>query len=110
MKKWNDWVSREEFPRLFAPSLEIDLTAEYKGVYGDFTKTYHYDDAYLEVDGYNLKLISLDIGFRHSPPFSLETSIDFSKELIGVIEYLRSGKKTAVYKDRVTPDWRWHIS
>ena len=22
MKKWNDWVSREEFPRLFAPSLE----------------------------------------------------------------------------------------
>ena len=21
MKKWNDWVSREEFPRLFAPSL-----------------------------------------------------------------------------------------
>ena len=23
MKKWNDWVSREEFPRLFAPSLAI---------------------------------------------------------------------------------------
>lgn len=22
MKKWNDWVSREEFPRLFAPSLK----------------------------------------------------------------------------------------
>lgn len=86
--------------------LEIDLTAEYKGIYGDFTKTYHYDDAYLEVDDYNLKLISLDIEFRHNPPFSLETSIDFSKELIGVIEYLRSGKKTAVYKDRVTPDWR----
>ena len=86
--------------------LEIMLTTEYNGIYGDFTKTYHYDDAYLEVDDYNLKLISLDIGFRHSFPFSLETSIDFSKELVGVIEYLRSGKKTAVYKDRVTPDWR----
>ena len=23
MKKWNDWVSREEFPRLFAPSLTL---------------------------------------------------------------------------------------
>ena len=28
MKKWNDWVSREEFPRLFAPSLEKSY-AEY---------------------------------------------------------------------------------
>ena len=23
MKKWNDWVSREEFPHLFAPSLSV---------------------------------------------------------------------------------------
>lgn len=31
MKKWNDWVSREEFPRLFAPSLDDMAEGEIAG-------------------------------------------------------------------------------
>lgn len=30
MKKWNDWVSREEFPRLFAPSLGVTIQSRYQ--------------------------------------------------------------------------------
>ena len=29
MKKWNDWVSREEFPRLFAPSLVTEVKGQW---------------------------------------------------------------------------------
>lgn len=73
---------------------------------GEFNKTVEFQDAYLECDGRRLKLLSYEISYVRSAPFVSEVVIDFSKELIGVIEYLNKGSTTAVFKDRVISDWR----
>ena len=50
MKKWNDWVSREEFPRLFAPSLgeELRITDVKPWAFRDDIRTKMYPDGSTE--------------------------------------------------------------
>lgn len=74
--------------------------------YGELTHSESFDEAYLLNNGLRLKLISYKVDYINFEPTEEVWTIDFSKELIGVIEYLHKGTKTAVFSDKVIPNWR----
>lgn len=77
-----------------------------KNQYGELTHSESFDDAYLLNNGTRLKLVSYKVNYINFEPTEETWTIDFSKELIGVIEYLHKGTKTAVFSDKVIPNWR----
>jgi hypothetical protein len=74
--------------------------------YGSFTNQEEFEDAYIQYDSTSFKLRAYQIDYEIVPPLRQTYTIDYAKELIGVIEYLHQGKITAVFKDRVIKDWR----
>lgn len=85
--------------------LEEKLGAMHFGQSGDFTKKEEFKNAYLHCEYLKLKLRSYTIFYSVSLPIQMPINIDYSKELVGVIEYLHKGTKTAVFSDRVVKDW-----
>lgn len=88
--------------------LQQQLTNDYNNVksYGEHCENFIFSEAYLETSLGRLKLLSLKLSFKLEPPIHNEpTVIDYSKQLVGVIEYLSRGHKTAVFKDRVVKKW-----
>ncbi|MBH0077139.1 restriction endonuclease [Pseudoalteromonas sp. SWYJ118] len=81
--------------------LESKLTKEYQDKIGQQSITYDCNDAYIETPSYKLKLHSLKIEFIVPKPFSNPFTVDLSKELIGVIEYLHKDRKTTVFRDKI---------
>lgn len=67
---------------------------------------YTFEDAYLIVDSVQLKILSCDIEYIQSKIISNTINIDFSKELMGVIEYLHKGSSTAIFKQKIVKDWK----
>ncbi|MCJ8315345.1 MAG: restriction endonuclease [Pseudomonadales bacterium] len=96
-------ISGEKFSML---QLEEKLGALHKGESGDFTKTEKFEEAYLYCKDLKLKLRSYTINYSVSPPIQMPINIDYSKELVGVIEYLHKGTKTAVFSDRIIKNWQ----
>lgn len=86
--------------------LQIRLSSKECEDYGEFESTEHFEDAYLICGERKLKLESYRIAYVRRAPIVTETVVDFSKELIGVIEYLGRGETTAVFKSRVVRNWR----
>lgn len=82
------------------------LPAIADGQYGELTHSELFDDAYLLSNGLRLKLILYKVRYINYEPTEEIWTIDFSKELIGVIEYLHKGTKTAVFTNKVIPNWR----
>lgn len=74
--------------------------------YGDLAYSENFEDAYLVTNGLRLKLISYEVDYHRSRPYSDLMKIDFSKELIGVIEYIHKGSSTAIFRDKIIKDWR----
>lgn len=68
---------------------------------GTFSKRVELQDAFLRFGEERLKIAAYDIEYTISPPFTEKIVIDFSKELIGVIEYLQKGTKKSVFRDGV---------
>jgi len=85
--------------------LEERLAAEHADNPGAYSKTLDFEDAYIYYDEVKLKLRSLSIEYVVPQPISLPLSIDFSKELVGVIEYLHRGSRTAVFTNKIVRDW-----
>jgi hypothetical protein len=85
--------------------LEEKLGASHSGESGDFSKTVEFDKAYLYCEEIKLKLKAFTINYSVSLPIQMPINIDYSKELVGVIEYLYKGTKTAVFTDRIIRDW-----
>lgn len=81
--------------------LENRLTKEFQEVVGEQSFDYDCTDAYIEVPGHKLKLVSLKVIFFVPKPLSNPFTVDLSKELVGVIEYLHKGRKTSIFKDKV---------
>lgn len=69
--------------------------------YGTFEKIENLDDAYICINDVKLKLKGYKLKYLISKPIESEMVIDFSKELLGVIEYLQKGKKVSVFKNGV---------
>lgn len=69
--------------------------------HGQFAEEIQFDNAYLYHKDIKLKLRSYRIEYFISKPAVQPIEIDFSKELIGVVEYLQSGHKKSIFKDGV---------
>lgn len=85
--------------------LEERLGASHRGQSGEFTHEQKFDDAYIYCEDLKLKLRAYTIRYSVSLPINMPINIDYSKELVGVIEYLHKGTKTAVFSDKVIKDW-----
>lgn len=69
--------------------------------YGVFEKTEKFENAFIYHQDLKLKLIGYKIEFSISKPINEPSEIDFSKELIGVIEYLQKGTKKSIFKNGI---------
>lgn len=85
--------------------LEERLGASHRGQFGEFTLKKEFDNAFIYFEDVKLKLRSYIMKYSVLMPLSVPIDIDLSKELVGVIEYLHKGTKTAVFLDRVIKDW-----
>lgn len=85
--------------------LENRLREEYRELYGLQNIRYDYNDAYIETPDYKFKLLALNIEFYVQKPLSMPFTIDFSKELLGVIEYLHKDQKTAIFREKIVENW-----
>lgn len=65
--------------------------------YGTFSKNVDFDEAYITCNDLRLKLDKYEIEYTIPQPIKTTTEIDFSKELIGVVEYLKKGSKKAIF-------------
>lgn len=86
--------------------LEQRLGASAEGKYGDLIYSNSFDNAFLVSDELRFKLRSYDINYILSPPTSMPFHIDYSKDLIGVIEYPHKEQKTAIFTDKIIKDWK----
>ncbi|HGF5127239.1 TPA: restriction endonuclease [Vibrio parahaemolyticus] len=98
----NDLLKNDKFS---IHELENRLRNEYRGKYGQHSFDYPCENAYIETPEYSLKLYSLSFEFHVPKPHSIPFSIDFSKELIGVIEYLNKDRKTAIFRENIVRSW-----
>lgn len=73
---------------------------------GEHSHSEIFKDAYLINNGLKLKICKYEVDYWISEPINNPIKIDFSKELVGVIEYLHKGSITAVFKDKIVKDWR----
>ncbi|MGE6177042.1 restriction endonuclease [Aeromonas salmonicida] len=85
--------------------LESRLREKYRNQYGQHTQNYPCINTFIETSEYKLKLHSLSYDFHVPKPSSMPFTIDFSKELIGVIEYLQKDIKTAIFREKIVKNW-----
>lgn len=69
--------------------------------FGVFSKKVKFDNAFIYYKDLKLKIFAYNIEYSITSPFVDTTVIDFSKELIGVIEYLQRGKKKSIFKNGI---------
>jgi hypothetical protein len=69
--------------------------------YGVFKKSEKFDNAFIYHKDLKLKLVGYEIEFSISKPIHEPIEMDFSKELIGVIEYLQKGTKKSIFKNGI---------
>lgn len=92
-----DKYSLKELEERLGKSTDLD--------FGERNLSIDFDDAYLHCGDMKLKLKEVDLTYLMQKSMHLPVHIDFSKELVGVIEYLGKSSKTAIFKDRVVKDW-----
>lgn len=84
--------------------LEDQLGYEHKDESGKFNKTITYDNSYIYYGETKLKLDELTLEYIISEKQTVVMNIDFTKELLGVIEYLNQGIKKKVFANSVGED------
>lgn len=85
-----------------APQLDV------KGAdgYGDFTYREEMPNAFLNSKDLRVKLRAYEVDYRRIEPYAIKQVLDFSKELLGVIDYLHKGSSTAIFKNKIVKDWK----
>ena len=73
--------------------------ADEKDNYGEHEKDITFDNAYISNEIVSVKLKKLHIKYLTFPPTAETIKIDFSKELVGVVEYLLQGKKKIILRN-----------
>ncbi len=69
--------------------------------YGVFEKSKNFKNAFIYHRDIRLKLLGYKIEYSLSKPIMEPIEIDFSKELIGVVEYLQKGTKKSIFRDGI---------
>lgn len=78
--------------------LERGLSSLDTQEFGSFSKKVLFDQGWIIGPDFKYKIKGFDFAYTISPPHDEPISIDFSKELLGVIEYLEKGTKKSVFK------------
>lgn len=79
-------------------NLSSKLTTLGSEEFGNFSKQEQFDDAYIYYKDVKLKIDSYICEYTIAKPHKSVIEKDFSKELIGVIEYLQQGTKKSIFK------------
>jgi hypothetical protein len=66
--------------------------------YGAFTKKERFEQGWIFGPNFRYKIKGYNIVYTLSQPHEESIEIDFSKELLGVIEYLQKGTKKSIFK------------
>lgn len=82
-------------------TFEVDSEEEY----GEHHISTPFTNAFLCFNDVRLKLLGIDLTYYLPRPHVNPMLIDFSKELVGVVEYLDKSSKTAIFKDKVIKGW-----
>ncbi len=69
--------------------------------FGTFEKIEKFDNAFIYYKDLKLKIKEYKVEYSISKPVEEPIEIDFSKELIGVVEYLQKGTKKSIFKDGI---------
>ncbi len=69
--------------------------------YGVFEKVEKFENAFIYHQDLKFKLVGYKIEYSISNPINMPIEIDFSKELIGVVEYLQKGTKKSIFRDGI---------
>ena len=69
--------------------------------YGSFEKRENFDNAFICHKDVKLKITSYRVEYSIFKPDTIPIERDFSKELIGVIEYLQKGTKKSIFQKRI---------
>lgn len=67
--------------------------------FGGFEKTIYFENAVLVTKNNRIKIKQIKVKYIRPEPFNMPMTIDYSNELIGVIEYLSTKKKVSVFKN-----------
>lgn len=79
--------------------------------YGSFTKEERFDRGWIVGPDFKYKIKGYNVDYSLAQPHEESMVIDFSKELVGVIEYLQKGTKKSIFKkgvikENILPDER----
>lgn len=79
--------------------------------YGSFTKEECFDQGWIVGPEFRYKIKGYNVTYTLSQPHEESMIIDFSKELVGVVEYLQKGTKKSIFKkgvikENILPDKR----
>ena len=77
------------------------LTPLHGETHGDFNTIKNYEHAFIVSHDIRLKLHSLEIDYAIDEPIVESIEIDYSKELLGVIEYLQRGCTQSIFKNGI---------
>lgn len=69
--------------------------------YGVFSTHKEFDDAFISFENVRWKLKGYKVEYSIGKPINDVMTIDFSKELVGVIEYLSKGKKKSIFREGI---------
>ncbi|WP_198006828.1 restriction endonuclease [Limnobacter sp. MED105] len=69
--------------------------------YGVFKKTVKLEKAFIYHQDIKLKLVGYKIEYSVSKPINELIEMDFSKELVGVVEYLQKGTKKSIFRNGI---------
>jgi hypothetical protein len=69
--------------------------------YGVFGKEEKFENAFIKAKDVRLKMMSYKVEYVIAKPIHSTLEKDFSKEMIGVIEYLQKGTKKSIFKNGI---------
>lgn len=76
---------------------EIDRLRD--DTYGEHEHTFVFEEAYIFFEDRKLKMKQLIVKYNRSEPVSMPMRIDYSKEMIGVMEYLSRKEKVSIFRN-----------
>jgi Restriction endonuclease len=80
-----------------------------KHKYGEFSKEVKFDNAFICSGKTRIKMLSYKVDYTINQPMSETIKIDFSAELVGVIEYLQKGTTKTVFEKGMVKDGKRKI-
>jgi hypothetical protein len=92
----NDVTNNKQYTYFDLPNILSDLEGNKEGTY---TRTFLFDDAYIETGDKKIKILNYTVEYLIPKSIEEDFSLDAVNELIGVVEYLGRGIKKQVFID-----------